>query len=239
MKAQAFARAPQPLRVLRVLSAALFVTLLALSSTTPYAQATATNQTAPQVPGKPGAPDHPTGSVATGSAPKARSKPLWQDLSPAQQQSLKPLAGKWASLSEERKRKWLAVSKNYPSLPPAEQVKLHSRMAEWVSLSQQQRTQARLNFAETNQLPPAEKAASWQTYQALSPEEKQKLAAKAPTIPTGVAVVKPAPPQKLAAVPAPRKNSPQDAKHPDSPSPVNRQTLLPRHNPLTESAPAQ
>ncbi len=123
-----------------------------------------------------------------------------------QQQTLQPLASNWNTISEAQKRKWLEISKNYHSLPPEGQATMHSRMNEWVALSPQQRAQARLNFAKTKelsrQLTPEEKKAKWQTYQALSPEEKQKLAAKATTRPVGAALaVKPVSPQKLAAVP--------------------------------------
>ena len=122
-----------------------------------------------------------------------------------QQQALKPLAVSWNTISEAQKRKWLEISKNYPSLPPLDQTTLHSRMNEWVALSPQQRAEARLNFAKTKelstQLTPEEKKAKWQTYQALSPEEKTKLAAKAPPRPVGAALaVKPVAPTKLTAV---------------------------------------
>ena len=110
-------------------------------------------------------------------------------------------------MSEPQKRKWLALSKNYSSLAPEDQATLNSRMNEWVALSPEQRAQARLNFGKTKelsrQLTPEEKKARWEAYQALSPEEKQKLAARASPNPTGAATaVKPVSPQKLAAVPA-------------------------------------
>ncbi len=124
-----------------------------------------------------------------------------------QQQTLKPLASSWATLTAAHKRKWLEVSKNYPSLPPEGQATMHSRMNEWVALSPAQRAEARLNFAKTKelskQLTAEEKKAKWETYQALSAEEKQKLAAKAPPRPTGAApAVKPVGPQKLTTLPA-------------------------------------
>jgi hypothetical protein len=147
------------------------------------------------------------GKAPATAAKTAVSKPLWAELTPMQQQALAPLASGWnTTISEPQKRKWLEISKNYPSLPPEGQANLHSRMNEWVTLSPQQRAQARLNFAKTKelskQLTPEEKKAKWQTYQALSPEEKQKLAAKASPKPSGAATaVKPVAPQKLAAVP--------------------------------------
>ena len=141
-------------------------------------------------------------------------KPSWVELTLLQQQALKPLALSWNTISEAQKRKWLEVSKNYPTLSLADQTTLHSRMNEWVALSPQQRAEARLNFAKTRelstQLTPEEKKAKWQTYQALSPEEKQKLASTATPRPTGAAVaVKPVAPQKLAAAPHAIKVSPK------------------------------
>ena len=134
------------------------------------------------------------------------SKPTWAELNTQQQASLKPLAASWNAISEAQKRKWLEVSKNYPNLPVADQAVMHSRMNEWVAMSPQQRAAARLNFAKTKELSkeltPDEKKAKWQTYQALSPEEKAKLAAKATPKPAGAATaIKPVEPQKLAVTP--------------------------------------
>ena len=146
-----------------------------------------------------------TAALTVKAAPVV-SKPSWTELTAMQQQTLKPLAATWNSISEPQKRKWLEISRNYHSLPPEGQTTMHSRMNEWVALSPQQRAEARLNFAKTKelskQLTPEEKKAKWQTYQALSPEEKQKLAARATSRPAGAATaVKPVAPQKLAAVP--------------------------------------
>ncbi len=141
----------------------------------------------------------------TSSAPQ--SKPLWADLTPAQQLSLKPLAANWTSLSEAHKRKWIAFAQNYPKMTPADQSRLHSRMTEWANLSPQQRTQARLNFAETKKLSADEKVSTWQAYQALTPEEKSRLANQGNKVPPGAtSAVKPAPAQKLAVVPSTRKD---------------------------------
>jgi hypothetical protein len=163
----------------------------------------------------------------------APSNPAWLDLSPAQQASLKPLAEQWNSLDEAHKRKWIAIATNYQTLAPAEQAKLHSRMAEWIALSKQQRNQARLNFSQSKQLTPTQKAATWDAYQALSPEEKKKLATQAPPKPPGAAMaVKQTPTEKLSLVPANHKLAseiPQPA--PVKQSNVNRHTLLPHAQP--------
>lgn len=132
------------------------------------------------------------------------SKPLWSELTNAQHASLKPLATRWDSLSEAHKRRWLALSKNYASLSAAEQHTLHGRMTEWAALTGRERVQARLNFAEVNQLAPDERTAKWETYQALSDEDKRKLADNASVRPKGAAVpVRPVAAQKLVQVPPP------------------------------------
>ncbi|MBC7649330.1 MAG: DUF3106 domain-containing protein [Vitreoscilla sp.] len=159
----------------------------------------------------PSAPDSPKPAASKAIAakspvPVSASKPIWADLTAEQKQALKPLEATWNTISEPQKRKWLAVSKNYPALSPAEQATMHSRMNEWVTMSPQDRAAARLNFAKTKelskQLTPDEKKAKWETYQALSPEEKAKLVANASPKPAGAATaVKPVAPQKLAVIP--------------------------------------
>jgi Protein of unknown function (DUF3106) len=179
-------------------------------------------------------------STTIARMPPPESKPTWQELTAAQQASLKPLAANWSGIGEAQKRKWLALSKNYPSLPAPEQAVMHSRMTEWASLSQQQRTEARLNFAETKKLSPGEKTANWQAYQALSPEDRQKLAATASPKPAGAAAaVKPVAPQKLAAVPLTRqdtKHAAEGASGTPASQTVDRNTLLPRPPSAAEPA---
>lgn len=135
--------------------------------------------------------------------------PSWTDLTTAQKAALAPLATSWLSIAEPQKRKWLEIAKNYPRLSPAEQATMTGRMTEWVAMSPQQRAAARLNFAKTKelstQLTPDEKKAKWETYQALSPEQKKDLADTAVQKPAGAATaVKPVAPQKLAVVPKPK-----------------------------------
>ncbi|MDB5857920.1 MAG: hypothetical protein JWQ76_1609 [Ramlibacter sp.] len=165
----------------------------------------------------------------TAPVPKAEATPTWAELSPAQKQALEPLAITWSRLGEAHKRKWLAVSANFPTMPPGEQARLHSRMAEWAALSPQQRTQARLNFAEAQALPTDDKRAKWEAYQALPPEEKSKLAAgAAKPVPPTAAAVRPVPSQKLTTVPKSKKpdsGTPRIAVAPDK---IDHNTLLPQ-----------
>lgn len=147
-------------------------------------------------------------SNAPSSDKTSTTGPAWSQLTPSQQQTLAPLASNWnTSMSDPQKRKWLEISKNYAALTPQAQATLNSRMNEWAALNPQQRAQARLNFGKTlelsRQLTPEEKKIKWDAYQALSPEEKQNLAATASPRPSGAATaVKPVAPQKLAIVPA-------------------------------------
>lgn len=148
----------------------------------------------------------PTAAPATTpAASKALSptRPDWSELSASEQQALAPLKSQWQAISPAQKRKWQALAKNFATMSGDERAKLHDRVKEWAQLSPQQRAQARLNFAETAQHTTDEKRAKWEAYQALSAEEKNKLAATFPLTPTGAATaVKKVAPHKLAASPA-------------------------------------
>ncbi|MDN6883443.1 DUF3106 domain-containing protein [Variovorax sp. CAN2819] len=144
-------------------------------------------------------------SSAPATSPKAVSptKPLWSELTAEQQQALKPLGSHWNTLNIGQKKKWLALSRNFARMSAHDQTTLHSRMIEWAALSNQQRAQARLNFAEVKRIPPDERKVKWEQYQALSEEEKRKLAERAPPKPRGAAIpVRPVSSQKLVPVPA-------------------------------------
>lgn len=171
--------------------------------------------------------------LAQAGGTRAAARTGWAALTAEQQHALRPLAGAWPKLSEAQKRKWIALSRNYPRMTPDDQARLHSRMTEWVALSPQQRTQARLNFAETKDLSADDKKAKWEAYQALPPEEKRKLAAGAhPRTPPTAAAIKPVPPQKLAKVPrASRKSKPPRIDPADT-------TAAPRVQPLQPVQPA-
>ncbi|WP_327079416.1 DUF3106 domain-containing protein [Polaromonas sp. CG_9.5] len=180
-----------PALKLRVLSAGLVAVGLLVFSSPGFSQA----------------PNSFASASAPASAKPVASGPSWSELTPVQQRALAPLASSWnTGMSEAQKRKWLEISRNYSALSPEGQATLNSRMNDWASLSPQQRAQARLNFGKTKelsrQLTPEEKKAKWEAYQALSPEEKLKLAAKSPK-PTGAATaIKPVAPQKLTTLPA-------------------------------------
>jgi hypothetical protein len=138
-------------------------------------------------------------------------------------------------LSEGQRRKWLALSESYPSLAQPEQEKLHSRMVEWAALSPKDREAARLNFAQSKSIAKSDRAATWEAYQALSPEQREKLAQGAKAKPVGAAVaVKPVSPEKLTPVPVTRHTPEQERAAAVLQRPINRSTLLPQ---LPASAP--
>ena len=175
-----------------------------------------------------GASAKATQSPNTSPPLKSTSKPHWNELTVAQQVSLKPLAANWESLGEAQKRKWMAIATSYPKLSADERVKLHSRMTDWAALSQHQRTQARLNFAEIKLVTPSQKTATWQAYQALSPDERKKLGSLADTKSSGVAAIaRPVSPQKMASIPVSRPTAKQGLKMAAANPAVDQNTLLP------------
>ena len=159
----------------------------------------------------------------------------WLSLTRVEQTALAPLAKHWNGLSEGQKRKWHAIAKTYPGLAQPEQEKLHSRMVEWAALSAKDREVARLNFARTKSVAKSDRAANWEAYQALSLDERKKLAEDAKGRPVGAAVaVKPLTADKLAKVPVTRHTPESERTAAAAQIPLNRNTLLP---PLPASAP--
>jgi hypothetical protein len=166
--------------------------------------------------------------------------PRWVDLSLNQQEALMPLYASWSSLSTRHKRKWIAVAENYFTLSSAEQSKLHSRMAEWATLSPAERDLARFNFVATKKIGSTDRASTWEAYKALSPEERQRLAAVGPVKPAGKATaIKPAQAGKLTEVPVTRHTPASVRELVFSKHAIDRNTLLPLPiKPATE-APAR
>lgn len=119
-------------------------------------------------------------AVSPSGAVEREAGTPWAGLSPQQQSDLRPLANSWSGMSADQKRKWIALSRNHANLSPQEQSRIHSRMSEWAALSPSERNQARFNFSGFRELNPQEKSAQWETYQALSPEQKKALAQQRP-----------------------------------------------------------
>lgn len=159
------------------------------------------------------------------AAPASNSS--WQSLQSSQKKALAPLAPHWAQISQAQKNKWLAMSNNFDNLSTKEQAILHERMAEWASLTPQQRAQARLNFNQTKTLDADAKKTQWETYQALSPEDKKKLAAQQTTGIRGAATAsQAASPNKV--IPLSGKSIPAEAATKSTSSIViDKKTLLP------------
>jgi len=116
-------------------------------------------------------------TVATRSHTAA--EPRWNQLTPAQQKALAPLASEWDRMDGFRRRKWLTIGNRFSSMKPDEQERLQKRMDEWAKLTPEQRRLARENYARAKRLNRAQKSAQWQKYQQLPEEQKRRLAAAA------------------------------------------------------------
>jgi Protein of unknown function (DUF3106) len=146
-------------------------------------------------------------SLAQAPAPpaKAITKPAaeqgtrWSDLKPAQQEALRPLEREWATIEARSKQKWSLLATRFPKLTPAEQARVQERMSAWTRLTPRERGEARLNFQEAKQLPIEDRQARWKAYEALSPEQKQQLAARAAPRTAAAPTDSPARPTSAAA----------------------------------------
>jgi hypothetical protein len=156
---------------------------------------------------------------------KAPDKPLWRDLSSAQQVALAPLAPEWDRMEGARKRRWIEVSARFASMAPAEQQRVQERMRQWMKLTPQQRELARENFSKTNKLAQGDKAANWENYKQLSAEEKRKLASKPATLQKSAPIALPDAPQLVVPMPCAANTTRRGAEcvligTPDTPSAI-------------------
>lgn len=200
--------------VLARVSLCLAATLLSIACT----QKTADQSSSPKPPAQ------------SASAPMPVSAgPKWQDLTPAQQLTLKPLTTIWNSLDSTSKSKWIAITVNYATRSAAEQQRMQERMGEWAALSSAERERARLNFAKTKKLAPTERTADWEAYQGLSAQERKAFAKAGPVKPVGAAAaVVPSSPDKLTPVPVTRHTpAGDDATAAVARPNLNPKTLLP------------
>jgi hypothetical protein len=213
----------------------LFLCSMVLCASLAYAQA----QTAPPA----SAPSSAAAPAVAGTTGKAHASATsthlpWTALTPSQRQALAPLAETWGAFSETRKRKWIVIANSLPTLSETERAKLHERMEDWAKLSSKERDLARLNFTQSKNLTKSDRAANWEAYQALSVEERQRLAAQATRKPTGAAVAaKAAPAERLVPIPLTR-HTPESARNALAMQmQLNPNTLLPR-KPAASSASA-
>ena len=119
-------------------------------------------------------------AFAAHAAPPKKN-PSWADLTPAQQQTLQPLAGEWDTLDPARRTKWIGIAKRYPAMSEIEQKRVQTRMSDWVKLTPDQRRVAREQFRKIGKLPPAKREVvtqQWEEYQQLPPDVKKNLAAE-------------------------------------------------------------
>jgi hypothetical protein len=113
------------------------------------------------------------------AAPKPEEGPRWQKLRPAQRDALKPLQQEWAGIDASSKQKWVQLADRMPDMHADERSRVQDRMSDWAKLTPAERGQARLRYQEAKQVPPSDRRSRWDDYQALPPEQKSELAARA------------------------------------------------------------
>ena len=145
------------------------------------------------------------GPVATATAAAIAPRPAakgeegvrWSALSASQRNALKPLEREWRGVDAIRKRKWLDIADRFGAMAPADQARIQGRMTEWVQMTPEQRGKVRLQFQEAQRVAPQDRQAQWDAYQALPPEQRQQLAARA-AAPAASAAAAPREPRKAA-----------------------------------------
>ena len=169
----------------------------------------------------------PAGSAP---APAAREDGVrWQALTPAQREALAPLERDWPGIDGPRKQKWLALAARFKKLSPEERARITERMVEWAKLTPTERGQARLRFEQARQLPIPDRSERWRAYQALPPEQRQQLAARAESAAST--------PRDAASRPARTGRDTKEAKYNLVPNPTLSQAPRPVSPTIVQAAP--
>jgi hypothetical protein len=157
--------------------------------------------------------------ASTPTTSQVAVRPLWAELTPAQQQALAPLAGEWDKMDGFRKKKWLAIGNKYASMKPDEQQRVQERMRDWVKLTPEQRRIARESYTRARKLGADKKSEEWERYQQLPDEQKKKLAETAASR------------KKVTTLPSPSAQGAASKTIPpikSAPKPILEQSLTPQ-----------
>ncbi|MBC7454747.1 MAG: DUF3106 domain-containing protein [Massilia sp.] len=112
-------------------------------------------------------------------AQKTLDKPLWSNLTRAQQTALAPIADEWDQADGVRKQKWLDIANRFASMKPDEQARVHARMRDLFKMTPEERRVVRENYTRAKKIDPSQKSEEWEKYQQLPDEKKKQLAEEA------------------------------------------------------------
>ncbi|MBS0446300.1 MAG: DUF3106 domain-containing protein [Proteobacteria bacterium] len=140
--------------------------------------------------------------------PPAEAGIRWKDLSPSQRTALAPLEHEWSGIDAQRKQKWVELSGPIGRMSSEERGRIQARMADWARMTPAERGRTRLNFEEAKQVPSQDRQARWAAYQALDPEQKRALAARAAAPAADARRTEPRPETKSNIVPNPAYAAP-------------------------------
>lgn len=113
----------------------------------------------------------------------ASSGPSWSEISPAQQQALRPLQRSWDGLDAQGKRRWLGVAARFDGMSIEERALVQERMNEWARLSPRERNEARVNFRDAREMTVGDRRERWEAYKALPEDERRSLGARSAPAP--------------------------------------------------------
>ncbi len=102
-------------------------------------------------------------------------EPLWVDLTPAQQEVLKPFEPQWNTWPSDEKRVWVVLATRFPGFSPKAKARALDRVREWAALTPAQRGIARQNYQLAHERGKAEREAEWRQYQRMTPEQRKVL----------------------------------------------------------------
>jgi hypothetical protein len=107
----------------------------------------------------------------------------WRELTPLQQEALKPLAVQWNSLPTKLQKNLLNTTKHYPKLTLDQKQRFQGRLENWSKLTPEQRERARNKYKVISKLPPEKREQIEQ-----KDREPEYIKANASSVPASKAV---------------------------------------------------
>lgn len=106
---------------------------------------------------------------------------MWVQLSPEQQETLKPLAAQWDAMPTKLQKNLLHAADRYPNLTPVQKKRFQNRLEKWSKLTPEQRKRAREKYHAFSKVSPEKRKA----VERMVREQEARKAAAASSVPSG------------------------------------------------------
>ena len=108
------------------------------------------------------------------AAPAATALPAWDQLTPAQRETLiAPVRDRWNDSDAEHRQRTMDHAQRWATMSPEERQAARKGMHRWSNMSPEQRDHARELYDRMRSMPPDQRRALKEKWRAMTPEQKK------------------------------------------------------------------